>query len=188
VVSGVIGAVNPLTLFTVYLSAGYSVAATGRRPPAYQTPCAFTGSIAAGVLTVTAIAQGVLAANQTISGAGIAAATVVGEQLTGAPGSVGTYAVSGAQSISSEAMTSNLILSGQMQAMSGKDLRQVEGLNLNGTMRSVYFNGKLDAIVRSFRKGGDKIVDPQGNTWLINQVLEQWPDWVKIAVTLQNGS
>jgi hypothetical protein len=129
-----------------------------------------------------------IATNQTVSGAGVSAGTIIGEQLTGAPGGTGTYAVSGAQAISSEAMTSNLVLSGQMQPMSGKDLRQVDALNLNGTMRSVYFNGKIDAIVRSFRKGGDKIVDPQGNTWLVAQVLEQWDSWAKVAVVLQDGS
>ena len=29
---------------------------------------------------------------------------------------------------------------------------------------------------------------PEGNTWLCVHVLEQWPDWCKIAITLQNGS
>lgn len=75
---------------------------------------------------------------------------------------------------------------GQMQAMSGSDLRQVDGLNLNGTKRSIYFYGEVDAIVRSMRKGGDVVIDPKGNAWLVAMVLEQWPDWCKVAVVLQN--
>jgi hypothetical protein len=77
---------------------------------------------------------------------------------------------------------------GQMQAMSGKDLRQVEALNLNGTLRAIYFYGEVDAIVRSARKGGDKIIDDCGRVWLVAQVLEQWKNWCKIVVVLQNGS
>lgn len=77
---------------------------------------------------------------------------------------------------------------GQLQAMSGKDLRQVESLNLNGTLRAIYFSGEVDAIVRMSRKGGDKIIDDCGRVWLVAQVLEQWPDWCKVCVVLQNSS
>lgn len=77
---------------------------------------------------------------------------------------------------------------GQMQSMSAHDLRQLDGVNLNGTVRVIYFNGQVDAIVRAFQKGGDLIIDPCGSRWLVGQVLEQWPDWCKVAVTLQNGS
>lgn len=76
----------------------------------------------------------------------------------------------------------------QIQALSGKDLRQVEGLNLQGTVRAIYFYGDVEAIVRVLRKGGDMITDSDNNAWLVNQVLETWPDWCKVVVTLQNGS
>lgn len=76
----------------------------------------------------------------------------------------------------------------QIQALSGKDLRQIDGLNLNGTLRAIYFFGEVDAVVRALSKGGDVVTDSNANVYLVNQVLEQWPDWCKVVVTLQNGS
>jgi hypothetical protein len=84
----------------------------------------------------------------------------------------------------------NVTRSCQVQALSFGDLRQVEGLNLNGTRRAIYVRGDLDGTVRSEMKGGDLIVfagGPNRGTWLVALVLEQWPDWCKVAATLQNG-
>lgn len=76
----------------------------------------------------------------------------------------------------------------QVQALSYKDLAQVEGLNLNGTRRAIYVSGELDGVVRSLGKGGDLITLPDGSVYLVAMVLEQWPDWAKVAATLQDGS
>lgn len=76
----------------------------------------------------------------------------------------------------------------QVQALTYDDLRQVEGLNLNGTRRAIYFEGELNGVVRSKLKGGDLVTlsdGPNAGTWLVAHVLEQWEDWVKVAVTLQ---
>ena len=55
------------------------------------TPAAsFTASCAYGTLTVTAIASGSLAVNQTITGNGLPAGTIVVQQLSGAAGGLGT--------------------------------------------------------------------------------------------------
>jgi hypothetical protein len=78
----------------------------------------------------------------------------------------------------------------QVQALTWKDLQQVDGLNLNGTRRAIYMNGRADGVVRSLLKGGDLIAltnGPNAGTWLVALVLEQWPDWCKVAVTLQNS-
>lgn len=77
----------------------------------------------------------------------------------------------------------------QVQALTFKDLQMLDGLNLNGTRRAIYMNGRADGVVRSLMKGGDLIEIATGvnaGTWLIAQMLEQWPDWCKAAVTLQN--
>lgn len=77
----------------------------------------------------------------------------------------------------------------QVQALTAEDLRQVDGLNLNGTKRAIYLYDQINGVVRSKSKGGDLIVIDSGvnaGTWLVNLVLEQWPDWCKCAVTLQN--
>lgn len=78
----------------------------------------------------------------------------------------------------------------QVQALTFRDLQQLDGLNLNGTRRAIYLNGKYDGVVRPQLKGGDLFViasGPNAGTWLVALVLEQWPDWCKVAVTLQNN-
>lgn len=79
----------------------------------------------------------------------------------------------------------------QVQPMSSGDLRQTEGLNLNGTKRSIYLYGESNSVERVTSKGGDLVTIATGanaGIWLVATELEQWPDWVKVAVTLQNGS
>jgi hypothetical protein len=77
----------------------------------------------------------------------------------------------------------------QVQAMSWRDLMQIDGLNLNGTKVAIYLYGKAAATVRVNFNGGDLITILSGNwagVYLTHVVLEQWPDWVKVACTLQN--
>jgi hypothetical protein len=79
----------------------------------------------------------------------------------------------------------------QVQPLGWRDLQQLDGLNLQGTRRKIYIHGEIDGIVRSENKGGDLIVVASGvnvGTWLVAQVLEAWPDWCCVAVTLQNGA
>lgn len=76
----------------------------------------------------------------------------------------------------------------QVQDLSTKDLHQTEGLNLSGTNRSLYTNGRVDATVRVLLKGGDVIVLPDGTVWLVVAVPENWPDWTKAVIVLQNDS
>ena len=63
----------------------------------------FTGSVAGEVLTVTS-GSGIIVGG-TLGGAGVTASTLITGQLSGTPGGVGTYAVSIAQTVASEAMT-----------------------------------------------------------------------------------
>jgi hypothetical protein len=75
----------------------------------------------------------------------------------------------------------------QIQALQYNDILQLNGLNIQGTRRAMYINGDYEGLVRSFQKGGDIIFLPDGTVWLVAIVLEHWPDWVKIAVTLQKS-
>lgn len=81
----------------------------------------------------------------------------------------------------------NQSVQAQIQALSGRDLRQIEGLNLNGTLRAIYLYGDVEATVRAMQKGGDVITDTSNNQWLVVQVLETWPDWCKCVIVLQNA-
>lgn len=67
----------------------------------------FTGAIAGSILTVSAVASGLIVPGQVITGAGIAAATTVQSQLTGVTGSTGTYQLNNSQTIGSEAMVAS---------------------------------------------------------------------------------
>lgn len=81
----------------------------------------------------------------------------------------------------------------QVQALSFSDIQHLDGLNIQGVRRAVYMTGQSYAIVRDIQLGGDIMtfapgVLPEGNVWLVAHVLERWPDWCKLAITLQNGS
>lgn len=142
---------------------------------------------------------------------------------------------------------------GQVQALTFRDIQQLDGLNLQGTRRAIYVNGRVDGLVRVENKGGDLVTVPgaffsgsiagdvltveqmlsgsvavgdalsgsgveagtritalgsglggvgtysvsaaqtvestamvSGALYLVAVVLEQWPDWCKLAVTLQD--
>lgn len=74
----------------------------------------------------------------------------------------------------------------QVQALTGGDLQKLSSLNIQGVNNAVYFTGGGDGLVRLNRKGGDLLIFNR-RTWLVVTVLEDWPDWVKLAVVLQNG-
>ncbi len=80
----------------------------------------------------------------------------------------------------------------QVQAMSSRDLRQVSGLNLQGTMVGIYLFGDIEGIVRPLLKGGDLITFPDGSIYLVVVALENWgatgspaEQWSKVAAQLQ---
>jgi len=74
----------------------------------------------------------------------------------------------------------------QVQALDGDDLKQIEGLNIQGTLKAIYLRGALAGVVRPDQTGGD-IIKRKNNaeTWLVVKILEAWPDWVKAVIVLQ---
>lgn len=192
IVSPIVGAVNPPLPATIRRSSGPgSPSVDGVYDPTFATPGAFTAAIAGGVLTVSAVASGFLAAGQTVSGAGVVSGTEIVEQLSGTAGGAGTYRLNRTQSpdVASEAMTSAYVMQAQVQPMTWRDLQQTEGLNMSGTRRKIYLYGSIDSVNRVTRGGGDLIEIASGasaGVWLVAQVLEQFPDWCCAACTLQN--
>lgn len=79
------------------------------------------------------------------------------------------------------------VVSIQVQALSTDDLMKVDGLNLQGNKQAVYLGGQWNGVVRVGKQGGD-LLRFNGQTWLAVIVLENWPDWTKLAVVLQDGS
>lgn len=185
VARGVVAAVNPQIPLVVRISTGPVLVPGGKQVPSFATPSAFTGSIASNVLTVSAITVGRLALGQALAGTGITANTKIIAYGTGT-GGVGTYILDTAQTVLSEAIVSTLTAIGQVQPLTYRDIEHLSGLNIQGYQRGIYINGTLDGLVRIDEKGGDLIQTPDGRWWLVTLVLEQWPDWVKVAVTLQD--
>jgi len=78
----------------------------------------------------------------------------------------------------------------QVQELTTRDLMQLEALNVQGSMRTLYISGEIDAIVRLTQKGGDIITLEDDSVWLTTHVLEQFydkmkPSWVKVSITEQ---
>jgi len=78
------------------------------------------------------------------------------------------------------------IAKAQIQELTTKDLRHLDGLNLQGSTHAIYLNGWQSGAVRLNLKGGDLISLPNGNTYLTTSVVHQWPKWCKVTATLQN--
>lgn len=188
----IVAAVNPFTPVEVRISAGPSdEAPDGSRTPMYATPGGLTGSIADTTLTVTAVPSGKLLGGQLLAGADVLLLTRIVRQLDGDPGGVGNYEVNRAQTVAEEDMTTSYPLRGQIQPVTWRDLQQLDGLNLGGIRWKAYLAGQVDAVVRPDSKGGDLVLIASGRhqgTWLVAQVLEQFPDWCCAAMVLQNAA
>ena len=169
-----------------------------------------TGSISGTTLTVTDVTSGNLAANSELTAALIQPPTLIVSQLTGSPaGGIGTYRVSISQTLTSTTITATgtgklipsystttgLVM--QVQAVSGDELRHVDGLNIQGIYRAVYINGRIEGADRPGMKGGDLLMIPTGltatppamDTWLVKEVMEPWDaaGWCKALVVLQGS-
>ena len=73
---------------------------------------------------------------------------------------------------------------GQIQALDANYIKQLDGLNIQGTVRAIYLRGVLAGVVRPDGTGGD-LVEIGAETWLVVKVLEGWPTWTKAAIVLQ---
>lgn len=72
----------------------------------------------------------------------------------------------------------------QKQALTQRDLMQLDQLNVQGAECSAYIEGAWYGVVRKDKKGGDLFVI-NGETWLVVAVLEMWPNWSRVALCLQ---
>lgn len=72
----------------------------------------------------------------------------------------------------------------QLQPLSKGDMQHVDGLNIQGLFKSIHVNGSFYSVNRTMQKGGDLfLID--GQTWLVIEPLELWPDWCRLLVCLQ---
>lgn len=86
-------------------------------------------------------------------------------------------------------------VAGQVQALDGDDLRQINGMNIQGAIRAVYLfagvagvirpDGLPSAVLRFSSNEGGVVQD---RDWGVFKVLESWPTWCKVAVVYQEPS
>lgn len=79
-----------------------------------------------------------------------------------------------------------VIAPAQIQELTAKEIEHLDAMNIQGVRNAIYINGSLSGVIRSEKKGGDIIITPDNRIWLVTVVLEQWPDWCKVGVTLQD--
>ncbi|CNI67460.1 Uncharacterised protein [Yersinia massiliensis] len=75
-------------------------------------------------------------------------------------------------------------VTGQLQPLAWKDLKHLDGMNITGVEKKFYVNGNFSAISRPGISGGDLLVIGS-QVWMIRTVLELWPDWCSLGLTLQ---
>lgn len=80
----------------------------------------------------------------------------------------------------------------QIQALDSDELKHVENLNLQGTIKAIYLRGSLAAVVKPDSKGGDLVQRKDANgvwrDWLVVKVLEGWATWTKAVIVLQEDA
>ena len=73
---------------------------------------------------------------------------------------------------------------GQVQELSSSDLKQMDGLNIQGVMRKLYLRNPFNAVIRPNNQGGD-LITIAGQIWLNVKVLEQWWNFTTAVIVLQ---
>lgn len=80
-----------------------------------------------------------------------------------------------------------------VQALSGGDIRHADALNLQGILRTIYVNRRVQGINRPAGLGGDKLEIATGlskravDEWLVCEVVEPWDvsGWTRVIAVLQ---
>ncbi len=80
--------------------------------------------------------------------------------------------------------TTDTVVYIQVQALNAGELRQLEGLNIQGIRKAIYMDNRGQGVVRVGKLGGD-MFKFYGQTWLAVSILENWSQWTKIAVVEQ---
>lgn len=72
----------------------------------------------------------------------------------------------------------------QLQPLSSDDLKHVDGMNLQGLLKSIHVDGNYYGVNREKAIGGDLFIIGS-ETWLVIGPLELWPQWSRLLVQLQ---
>jgi hypothetical protein len=73
---------------------------------------------------------------------------------------------------------------GQKQPLTGRDIERFQQQNIQGVTCKMHLNGNFEGLFRVLGKGGD-LLQFGGQKYLVASVIERWPDWCCVALTLQ---
>lgn len=78
---------------------------------------------------------------------------------------------------------------GNVQALDGDDMAQVNNLNIQGTIRAVYLYGNVSGVIRPDNVSTSRLIFTSNESgvckereWNVFKVLESWAAWCKVAV------
>jgi len=72
----------------------------------------------------------------------------------------------------------------QVQAMNSDDIQLMYNFQIQGVIRIIFLKNQLHGIIRKTGDGGD-IVQIGNDKYVVQRIIEQWPDWTKAALVLQ---
>ena len=88
-----------------------------------------------------------------------------------------------------KAYAAPLAAMGQKQPVSGREIERFNQQGIQGVACKMYLNGNYEGMFRVLGKGGDMIDIPgEGQTYFVASVMERWPDWCCVALTMQNNA
>lgn len=77
---------------------------------------------------------------------------------------------------------------GNIQALDGDDLSQVNNLNIQGTIRAIYLYGNVSGVIRPDGVSVSRLIFTSNESgickereWNVFKVLESWSTWCKVA-------
>lgn len=73
----------------------------------------------------------------------------------------------------------------RLQALTSHELARINALNIQGTTAALYVEGIQPRGADKTKQTGGDLFIINGDTWLVVQVLEQWPDWSRVALCRQ---
>jgi hypothetical protein len=73
---------------------------------------------------------------------------------------------------------------GQIQPLSEGDVAKVSNLGVQGVAQKAYLDGNVESLVRATGQGGD-LLTIGGREYLVVAVLERWPDWCCVGLSMQ---
>jgi hypothetical protein len=146
--------------------------ATVPNSPNFALSASFTASISGNVMTVSAVASGALAVGQVINDDSVILYTTITAQLTGSAGSTGTYTVSYAQTVTSNAMSSSLVFGSIVAATSSVQIPYAVGYNggsaITGVTATIYSGSTVVKTVTGTSSPLTATLIPNGTVYSVD--------------------